>query len=148
MLINTTTAVKNVRSSDIQKNMKEKLPPILQFELDVIVQELMQIRKTKPSKKEYSLLIYPYLYQMQQVLESSYNGLRKNGEIRIILSDAAFYGIHIDTQKYVKVLLDSIGFQMTEIQLMRTRGERWQLEKRKRSGRQLGEYEIIGIKVG
>jgi len=146
MLINTTTAVKNVRSSEVQMSMKEKLPMELQVELEVIVQELVQVRKSKPSKKDYHLLIYPYLYQMQQVLKSCYKGLRKNGEIHIVLSDAAFYGIHIDTQKFLKILLDSIGFQLTEIKLMRTRGERWQLEKRKSSGKKLGEFEIVGIK--
>jgi len=50
-------------------SMKEKLPIKLQVELEAIVQKLVQMRKNKPRKKEYHLLIYPYLYQMQQVLK-------------------------------------------------------------------------------
>lgn len=146
MLINTTTALKNVRSMDVQEKMKDALPPELQVDLNEVVQELEKIRKTKPSKKEYHMLVYPYFYQMQQVLKSCFAGLRGNGEIHIVVSDAAFYGIHIDTHEFLKRLLDSVGFELTEINLMRTRGERWVLDKRKSSGKQLGEFEIVGVK--
>ena len=146
MIVNTTTALKLVRKQESQDVLAQKLPPSLQKLLQPIVAELKTIKKTKPSKKDYDLIIYPYLAQMKEVLTHCYNGLRKNGEIHIVVSDAAFYGIHIDTQEFLAEILKDIGFRDVSVDQMRARGERWILEKRKSSGKQLGEYEITGVK--
>jgi DNA modification methylase len=146
MIINTTTALKNARSPKQQEYYRSTLPTSLLETIDPLVLELNETKKTKPSKKPYDQLIYPYLSQMQEVLKSCYEGLREKGSIHIVVSDAAFYGIHIDTQNFLAEVMVEIGYKCVSIGRMRTRGDRWELKKRKKSGKQLGEYEIIGIK--
>lgn len=147
MIINTTTALKSVRSKEIQNNMKNDLPKKVQSGLKTIVDALEDIRKENSRKKDYYLMVYPYFYQMQAVIKKCFEGLKRNGEIHIVVSDAAFYGIHVDTQEYLKQIMESVGFSNCEIIRMRDRGDRWVLEKRKNSGKQLGEFEIVGEKI-
>ena len=80
------------------------------------------------------------------VLKKCYSSLRKGGEVHIVVSDAAFYGIHIDTQEYLGTILDDLGAAKITINRMRDRGDRWILDKRAKSNKQLGEYEVIAIK--
>lgn len=146
MLVNTTTALKNVRNEDTQALMRESLPDKLLDIVDPIVAELKRLRIEEKRSKEYYLIVYPYLSQMQTVLSSCFEATRDNGALHIVLSDAAFYGIHIDTQEYIAMILDAIGYSNIDIKQMRARGDRWRLDKRKASGKQLGEYEITAIK--
>jgi len=146
MLINTTTALKKVRDTESQMTYRRALPIELQETLKPIVLELASLKKEKPSHKDYDLIIYPYLAQMQTVLENCYYSMKKNSSINIIVSDAAFYGIHIDTQEYLSIIMKAIGYSNVKIKLLRGRGTRWILEKRKSSGKSLGEYEINGVK--
>ena len=147
MLVNTTTALKLVKSKEKQLEMKSSLPQNTLDKVEPIVDKLEAIRKENSKKKEYYLIIYPYLAQMRETLQHCFDSLRTNGEIHIVVSDAAFYGIHIDTQDYLVDILEDIGFRDVKYIRMRDRGDRWILEKRKSSGKQLGEFEIIGKKV-
>lgn len=146
MLVNTTTALKLVKSKEMQDAYKFSLPQNTLDKVVPIVEELTRIRKENSKKKEYNLIIYPYLAQMKSVLERCYDSLYINGEIHIVVSDAAFYGIHIDTQEYLMDILQDIGYVDVSCIRMRDRGDRWILEKRKSSGKQLGEFEVIGRK--
>ncbi|WP_416829631.1 hypothetical protein [Ectobacillus polymachus] len=146
MIVNTTTALKLVRDPDIQEAYKNELPEEVVNAVSPIVDELHAIRKENFKKKDYYLIVYPYLYQMMKVISNSYHGLKLGGEIHIVVSDAAFYGIHVDTEEYLESIMRSVGFSSTRIIRMRDRGDRWKLEKRKSSGKQLGEFEIIGVK--
>lgn len=146
MLVNTTTALKNVRDDSIQMAMREGLPSSVQNDIDTIINKLNRLRFDRPRNKRYDFIIYPYLSQMQSVLEHCYSALSDSGEIRIVLSDAAFYGIHIETEKYISQIMESIGFQAVDVFRMRNRGDRWVLKKRRQSDKQLGEYEIKALR--
>ncbi|CAH1213184.1 hypothetical protein PAECIP111893_03644 [Paenibacillus plantiphilus] len=146
MLVNTTTALKLVRSLEQQEQYRQSLPNEVLAKVEPIVSELFLLRKEKPSKKDYNLIIYPYLAQMQAVLKRCFTALRTGGAVHIVVSDAAFYGIHIDTQEYLADLMRDMGYSKVSIEQMRTRGKRWILDKRASSGKQLGEYEIFGTK--
>ncbi|MER2169299.1 MAG: hypothetical protein ABS938_01560 [Psychrobacillus psychrodurans] len=146
MIINTTTALKVAKNADKQEEFRNYLPSSLIAKLDPLIEELNLERKLRPSKKNYHLLIYPYLGQMQQVLKNAYDSMRKNGRIHIVVSDAAFYGIYIDTQNFLVEIMMEIGYTDIQISRLRTRGDRWILEKRTKSDKQLGEYEISGTK--
>ncbi len=143
MLVNTTTALKLVRAPEIQDKYKNDLPKPLQEKIEPIVDELERLFKVEKKSKDYFRIIYPYLGQMKLVLEKCFNSMKTGAEMHIILSDAAFYGIHIDTQEYIADMLSEIGAREISIKRMRDRGDRWKLEKRARSNKQLGEYEII-----
>lgn len=146
MLINTTTALKLARKKEVQDAFKNKLPACLQNQLEPIVTKLEYLFKYEKKSKDYYRIIYPYLGQMQIVLEKCFQGLKKGGEIHIVVSDAAFYGIHIDTQEYLSEILSGIGASNIKINRMRNRGDRWILDKRAKSNKQLGEFEVVAYK--
>lgn len=146
MIVNTTTALKNVRKESVQLQMREGIPQTVQVLVEPIVEELKAIKKENSRKKDYYLIVYPYLFQMKEVINRCYIGLKEGGEIHIVVSDAAFYGIHVDTHLYLEEIMKDIGFKDTSIIRMRDRGDRWILDKRKSSGKQLGEFEIVGVK--
>ena len=146
MLVNTTTALKLVRDETEQKKYHDMLPVSLLEKIEPIVDKLEYLFKVEKKSKDYFRIIYPYLGQMSIVLNKCMQSLRANGEIHIVVSDAAFYGIHIDTQEYLKDILIALNAKNIEIQRMRDRGDRWVLEKRAKSNKQLGEFEIIAIK--
>jgi DNA modification methylase len=146
MLVNTTTALKLVRSETEQKKYHDMLPTSLLEKIEPIVEKLESLFKDEKKSKDYFRIIYPYLGQMMIVLKKCMQSLKTKGEIHIVISDAAFYGIHIDTQEYLKDILIALGAENIKIQRMRDRGDRWVLEKRAKSNKQLGEFEIIAIK--
>lgn len=146
MLVNTTTALKLVRGEQEQQYYRGILPDKLRTKIEPIVKELERLYKEEKKSKDYFRIIYPYLGQMKKVLEKCINSLRVGGEIHIVVSDAAFYGIHIDTQEYLRDILESLGAKNIGIIRMRDRGDRWVLDKRARSSKQLGEFEIIATK--
>ena len=146
MLVNTTTALKPVRKPEVQNAYKNRLPDRLQNRLEPIVSELRRLFHDEKRSKDYYRIIYPYLGQMKTVLEKCFRGLKKGGEFHIVVSDAAFYGIHIDTQEYLADILSDLGVVGVSIDRMRNRGERWLLDKRAKSNKQLGEYEIVANK--
>lgn len=146
MLVNTTTALKLVRAQSVQDSYRQSLPSSLQEKLTPIVSELERLFRVEKKSKDYFRIIYPYFGQMKEVLAKCYLGLKKDGEIHIVVSDAAFYGIHIDTQEYLGVILKDLGATRIIINRMRTRGDRWVLDKRAKSNKQLGEYEVIAFK--
>lgn len=146
MLVNTTTALKLVREQSVQDIYKNSLPPDLREKIMPIVSELERLYRVEKKSKDYFRIIYPYLGQMKKVLAKCYLGLKKGGEIHIVVSDAAFYGIHIDTQEYLGAILKDLGAHRIVINRMRDRGDRWVLDKRAKSIKQLGEYEVIAFK--
>ncbi len=62
----------------------------------------------------------------------------------MIVGDAYLYGIHIPTGQLTLSLLQEIGFEKTEIKLLRNRGSRWIQSKREGAGTPIGEYWIYG----
>ncbi|WP_197458916.1 hypothetical protein, partial [Weissella sp. DD23] len=87
MIVNTTTALKTVRDMSVQDEFKNYIPNDVVKVVSPIVEELRGIKKENTRKKDYYLIVYPYLYQMMKVMENSYEGLKKGGEIHIIVSD-------------------------------------------------------------
>ncbi|SDW06205.1 hypothetical protein SAMN05421781_0309 [Marinococcus luteus] len=144
LVTNTTTAL---------KGHKEKIPvyrsttPIsVHKQLDLLERILKEKAKTKPSKKPYHNLIYPYFSQMSKIFNESHRVLKNNSKINIIISDAALYGIHIKAHDILASILAEIGYDNIEVIKLRDRGARWILEKREGAKEGLGEY-LIQAKV-
>jgi hypothetical protein len=142
LIVNTTTAI---------KGHKEKIPlyrintpPSIRKELDSYQETLKEKKKVKAGKKAYENLIYPYFYQMTNVLKSAFAVLKPKSPAHIIVSDAALYGVHIKTQHILATIMDIIGYNNITITKLRSRGTRWQLKKREGSKEGLGEYHIRG----
>ncbi|WP_217359311.1 DNA methyltransferase [Anabaena sp. UHCC 0204] len=145
LIVNTTTAPTDLKrnqelfSSALSTNLKLKY-------LDCIIENLINERKIRPGKKDYYLLIYPYFAQMQNVIRELYRILRSGSNLHLIVSDAALYGVYIPTHEILSQLMIENGFNIINIENMRTRGERWILKKRTGSNK-LGEYHIHAKRI-
>ena len=144
LIINTTTV-----PSDLKRNQSlfsETLSADFRSQLQPIVNELLQQRQLKNGKKDYYLLVYPYFAQMQQVLRELKRVLRPQSNTHIVVADAALYGVHIQTEKLLSLLMQKNGFEILELETLRTRGSRWVLEKRKGIDT-LGEFHIHARRI-
>ena len=142
LIVNTTTALKGHKNR-IWK-YRTQIPQCVHNELDYYFNALSEKRKIKPGKKRYNYIIYPYFFQMTNVLKNSNRALKNGAPAHIIVSDAALYGIHIKTQEILASIMDAVGFRNIEVIKLRSRGHRWILDKREGAEDGLGEYQIIG----
>ena len=74
LLVNTTTALQGHKER--QHIYRSTLPDAVRTDADIVVESLSQRRRVKAGKKDYNLLVYPYLSQMQQVLREAQRALR------------------------------------------------------------------------
>ena len=142
LIVNTTTALRGHK--DRQEYYRSTLPSEVRSAADLVVNALSLRRKTKAGKKEYNLLLYPYLSQMQKVLRETQRVLKPGASLHMMVSDAALYGVHIATPQWLAQIMTTCGFCEVHCELVRPRGHRWILEKREGSKRGLGEYYIFG----
>jgi len=140
LIVNTTTALKGQK--DKIGVYRAKTPSCVHEELDNYQKVLRENRKVKAGKKEYDFLIYPYFSQMTSVLNSAHSKLKPQAPAHIIVSDAALYGVHIQTEKILGAIMEDIGFMKVSIKKLRERGTRWILNKREGSKEGLGEFQI------
>lgn len=144
LVVNTTTALKGHK--DRQQQYRENVLPALRDELDVLVKELASRRASRPGKKDYDYLVYPYFSQMTNVLQECFRCLRRGSPIHVMVADAALYGVHISTPQFLCQILEGLGFRDATCSLVRRRGHRWILAKREGSKSGLGEYLVSAIK--
>ncbi len=142
LIVNTTTALKGHK--DIQENYRSSLSPQLLPEVDAAVSALAEKRKTKAGKKEYDLLVYPYLSQMQNTLRECLRTMKTGAGFHMMVSDAALYGIHLPAPRWIAKMMISCGYGDVECHIVRQRGHRWVLDKREGSETGLGEYYVFG----
>lgn len=142
LITNTTTALKGKKTEEIQREQRSNLPNDLLVELDEIVGDLENERKTRAGKKEYDYLVYPYYSEIKKVLSELYRSLKPGGEVHWVVADAALYGVHIKTHLHTAVIMEDLGYEGVEVIFMRKRGHRWVLSKRDGAKEGLGEYHI------
>lgn len=145
LIVNTTTALKGHKS--LQEKYRASTPETIRKSTDDVVALLAKRKNEKAGKKDYDLLIYPYLSQMQQVLRETLRVLKPGASIHMMVSDAALYGVHLQTPHWLSEIMRQIGFSDVQCEMVRPRGHRWILEKREGSVRGLGEYYVSGRSV-
>jgi len=89
------------------------------------VEKLSVIRKTKGGKKSYDLMVAGYFNDMYQIIKDVYRVLKPNTYALFVLGDSAPYGIYIPTDKLIGDIGLNVGFQSYEIEILRTRGDKW-----------------------
>lgn len=144
LIVNTTTALKGHKNK--QSYYRQQITEKLYSNLDSLVVQLSNEKKTRAGRKPYDYLIYPYFAQMNTILNECYRVMKSGATLNMIVGDAALYGIHISSPQYLEIILKMIGFHNTQCQLMRTRGHRWILNKRDGSKVGLGEYLVTATK--
>lgn len=140
LIVNTTTALAGQRG--IQAQYRDQIAGELLSELDGIVAALARERPVRAGKKEYDLLVYPYFAQMTRVLLEVQRCLVTGGAAHVVISDAAFYGIHVSTPQFLASAMSIMGFTDVQCVKLRDRGHRWILDKRDGSSTGLGEYHV------
>jgi hypothetical protein len=103
LVVNTTTALSGHRERQIE--YRDAAPESIRSELDELVAILGNEKKSRRGKKDYDLILYPYMHQMTKILAECFRCLRKGGRIHIMVSDAAFYGVHVASPQ---MLVDSL----------------------------------------
>ncbi len=142
MIVNTTTALKGHR--DKQGTYRNSTCDEIHSEMDVVVSALREKRTEKAGKKEYDLLIYPYMAQMQRVLGECLRTMKAQASLHMMVSDAAFYGVHIPAPRWIAEVMETLGFEDVQCEMIRPRGHRWKLNKREGAAEGLGEYYVFG----
>ena len=142
LIVNTTTALKGHK--ELQQAYRDTLPETVRHAADSVVESLSILRKNKRGKKEYNFLVYPYLSQMQKVLRETHRVLKPGSSFHMMVSDAAFYGVHLPTPQWLGQIMSECGFLNVQCEIVRERGHRWQLDKREGSPEGLGEYYVFG----
>lgn len=140
LIVNTTTALKGHKEH--LGRYRDETPASVRSVLDGYQRELSIRRQRKAGKKEYDSLIYPYFAQMSRVMMSAATALKADSQVRIILSDAALYGVHIKAHEILGAILEALGYGEVRLRKLRARGTRWVLDKREGSPDGLGEYEL------
>lgn len=144
LIVNTTTALKG--HTDKMEMYRDEIPNHLRPRLDNYKSELEDKKKREGKSKRYYYLIYPYFAQMTRVMRSTYDKMKDNGQLFMVVANSALYGIHIHTEKILAEILSYVGFNDVSVEKLRSRGDRWELDKREGSDEGLGEYEISAVK--
>lgn len=142
LIVNTTTSLKGHK--DIQDSYRSNLSNEILVEADDAVEKLRHKRSEKAGKKEYDLLIYPYMSQMQSVIRECRRVLSSGSPFHMMVSDAALYGVHLPAPQWLAQIMRESGYTDVECEMVRPRGHRWVLEKREGSATGLGEYHVYG----
>jgi DNA modification methylase len=123
-----TSATTQINRSDsryeILDDFRKDCPSITEF-IEESSRRLMNIRKTKGGKKSYDLLVTGYFNDIYQVLKDIFRVLKPGSKALFVLGDSAPYGVHIPTDKLIGDIGVSIGFDSYEIEILRTRGDKW-----------------------
>lgn len=140
LIVNTTTSLS--RDHRNVSKYRDCTPACVHDILDAYCKRLARKRQVKAGKKQYDLIIYPYFAQMTSVMKASRALLAPGAQVKIIVSDAALYGVHIRADEVLGSILEAIGFENVQLRRLRARGTRWILDKREGSPDGLGEYEL------
>ena len=141
LVINTTTALTKEHKHR-QAEYRDNVPVAIRGRCDDLVAQLNAERQLRPGKKEYNLLVYPYFSQLTDVLRECYRCMATGASFHMMVSDAAFYGIHVSAPQLISEVLSFLGFADADCSLVRKRGHRWILDKRDGSSTGLGEYHV------
>ncbi len=142
LVVNTTTALKGHKT--LQQDYRDSLPESVRNAADLTVARLSERRSQKAGKKEYDLLVYPYLSQMQRVLRETRRVLKPRAPFHMMVSDAALYGVHLCAPQWLAEIMRECGFEDVRCEMVRPRGHRWVLDKREGAVGGLGEYYVFG----
>ncbi len=123
-----TSATTQINRSDIRYEILDEFARECK-EVSLFVKEsaekLSAIRKTKGGKKSYDLMVVGYFNDIYQVVKDVYRILKPNSYALFVLGDSAPYGIHIPTDQLIGDIGLNIGFKSYEIEILRTRGDKW-----------------------
>jgi hypothetical protein len=142
LLVNTTTAPGRRKGGP--DAFAEALPPGLREAAERLYSELAPACAGR--SKDYHRLVFPYLTEIDAVVQRIHAAMITDATIHVIVADSALYGIHVPLHEFVALSLREGGFEQVSVKHLRQRGDRWILAKRKGPPGKLGEYWIAARK--
>lgn len=140
LITNTTT---QVNSTDRERlRVVDEIPTNTCAFIERAQSELASIRVTKVGKKDYDIIIVKYFNDMWKHFKEMYRVLRPNSVYMLTLGDSALYGIHIPTDEILRDIALGIGFKGGDIELLRKRGDKSQIDFDKRPRMPLREIRL------
>lgn len=121
----TTQISRNDPKYTFLTEFKNECPEVYKF-LNTAVDQLSILRNIKGGKKSYDLMAIGYFNDLFKILKDNYRILKAGSEAVYILGDSAPYGVHIPTDEMIGKIGVNIGFKNYEIQVLRTRGGKWE----------------------
>ncbi len=97
------------------------------------VAELSTRRLHKGGKKSYDLMVAGYFNDIHQIVRDVYRVLKPNTKALFVLGDSAPYGVHIPTDKLIGEIGLGVGFSDYDIEVLRTRGDKWKANPQRHS---------------
>ena len=94
-------------------------------EIHEIVHRLSKLRLEKGGKKSYDIMVAGYFEDMLKVIQGAYRVLKAGQPFILVLGDSAPYGVHVRTDELIGELALAVGFSQFDVQVIRTRGEKW-----------------------
>lgn len=94
-------------------------------EIRFIVNQLSKVRLEKGGKKSYDIMVAGYFEDMLKVIHGVYGVLKTERPFVLVLGDSAPYGVHVRTDELIGEIALAVGFSKFEIQIIRTRGDKW-----------------------
>jgi len=70
-------------------------------------------------------MVAGYFNDMYLIIKDVYRVMKPGTKALFVLGDSAPYGIYIPTDKLIGDIGVSIGFNSYEIEILRTRGDKW-----------------------
>ena len=89
------------------------------------IDELHNIRREKPGRKTYDILVAGYFEDMSEILVACHRVIKPGGAMVIVIGDSAPYGVHVETEEVLGDIAMDVGFSDFSCELIRTRGEKW-----------------------
>lgn len=123
-----TSATTQISRTDVRYEIMDEFskecPKVTNF-ISESIEKLAILRKTKGGKKSYDLMVAGYFNDMYKIIKDVYRVMKPNTKALFVLGDSAPYGIHIPTDKLIGDIGIGIGFNSYEIEVLRTRGDKW-----------------------
>lgn len=120
----TTQIARSDSKYEISPGLQADCPKVAEF-VATAVTELASRRLHKGGKKSYDLMVAGYFNDIHQIVRDVYRVLKPNTKALFVLGDSAPYGVHIPTDKLIGDIGLGVGFSDYDIEILRTRGDKW-----------------------
>lgn len=120
----TTQIARSDSKYEISAALQADCPEVAEF-VGTAVTELSTRRLHKGGKKSYDLMVAGYFNDIHQIVRDVYRVLKPDTKALFVLGDSAPYGVHIPTDKLIGDIGLGVGFSDYDIEILRTRGDKW-----------------------
>lgn len=140
LITNTTTQVTPSMRQDLK--VRDEIPVGPRRFIEWAQARLSEIRTAKGGKKDYDIIVVKYFNEMFEHFCEMHRVLAPNSVYILTLGDSALYGVHIPTDEILRDIALGVGFRGGDIEFLRPRGNRSQIDFNKRPRIPLREVRL------